>query len=467
MSPALVDRLLEESDGDSVLRIGRKKEFNPEGSSGPTMVEGKGWALPAGAYTPRQIVRANAPLLEVVLHHLGPNPRGMPSTREMLLDNLASNLASNTRESTITIPVKDPGRVEMAEQAVKIGQVLINYAFNESEVPFDPGYLVRSPCEGHLLKPHVSQLMFGPRSLAHLMQVYNEYLHQMVLLRDALLPFENFEDVVIPIGAEPGRKRGMRHIEETRAKFLMEMMTKSITQASVITSAHFLLAPHLPRDNIYGFQYKYGVILPSFFGEGSSLRLLRYFPVIIDEVEESVAFENEYQDYYTAKQTEVSGGKTPKDTLSDKVNTKLQASLIPVPTEKSAVRQLQFALVSGERTPVNIDAGQIAKGRRYAYAVHAPETSSNNSDTDDVSVYSAWKILTETGPGLVKASRGTHLVRTHSNLELLALLGKLYPENVIVLKPGQSVEQAQGAGIGRVGRLVVQAPEKEASIMPK
>ncbi len=173
MSPAIVHVDIEKppSEVSSIhLQFGLATNFVSKGSNGPTMAKGKEWALPAGAYTPRQIVEANAPLLQVVLLHLGPNPPGSLMTpREMLLDNLASNLALGTRESSITIPTRDSSTAEMAAQAVKIGKVLIKYARNVSDVQYDPQYLVRSPCEGHLLQPEVSYLMFGPRSLRHLM----------------------------------------------------------------------------------------------------------------------------------------------------------------------------------------------------------------------------------------------------------------------------------------------------------
>ncbi len=474
MSPALVEQPFEVSSLGP-LRFGRATSFTSKGSNGPTMAKGKAWALPAGTYTPRQIVEANAPLLEVVLHHLGPNPPGSLMTpREMLLDNLASNLALGTRESSITIPTGDPSRAEMAKQAVKIGKVLIDYARSVSEVQHDPEYVVRSPCEGHLLKPEVAYLMFGPRSLRHLMQIYNEYLHQMVLLRDALLPFENFEDVIIPIGAEPGGKRGVRHTEAMRAAFLMEMMTKSVTQASVVKSATSLLAPNLSSDNIYGFQYKYGLVLPAFVVGGTSRGLLRYIPAVIDSFEEQVVFQHEFRDYYTAHRTEIPGaekllsGDKLEGTLAQNATTELQASLLPVPAEDKAARHLQLTLESGKDSPVKIDLGQIARGRRYAYVVGHKHGASSEVVPEEVKVHSAWKVLTESGPGLVMANKGIHLIQASNNIELLALLGKLYPENVVFKKQGQSLEQAQAAGKGlpEAGRFIIELVGTEASIMP-
>ncbi|KAG9680218.1 hypothetical protein KCU87_g495, partial [Aureobasidium melanogenum] len=274
------------------LDIGRALPPLSTGYDGPTMVKGTGWSLPSGAYTARQIVEGCAPLLETVLHHLGPSPPDQPSAREMLLDNLASNLALGTRESSLDIPAKDASRKEFAAQAVKIGKTLVTYARGIKDVSFDTDYAIRSPCEGHLLKPAVALLMFGPRSLAHLMQIYNEYLHQMVLLRDALLPFDNYDEVVIQITAGEGKQRlGMRFTESNRMRFIAELMTKLTTQKSVVESAQSLLAPDLAAENAYGFQYRHGVVLPAAVVGEQSLRLLRYIPAILDDTTLAVSFD--------------------------------------------------------------------------------------------------------------------------------------------------------------------------------
>ena len=53
------------------------------------------------------------------------------------------------------------------------------------------------------------------------MQVYNEWLHQIILLRDFLLPFENFEDVKFEVKA--GAAEGTRPIEGIRSQLLMQL----------------------------------------------------------------------------------------------------------------------------------------------------------------------------------------------------------------------------------------------------
>jgi hypothetical protein len=449
MSPALVEKQFS-------IQVGRAKTFNPKGSNGPTLSKGKSWGLPAGAYTPRQIVEANAPLLETVIHHLGPSPFGEPSAREQLIDNLASNLALNTREASITIPENDPSRVEMAEQATKIGKKLIEYARNITDVTYDPEYVVRSPCEGHLLKPHVSYLMFGPRSLRHLMQIYNEYLHQMVLLRDGLLPFDNFEDVIIPITAEPGRKRGMRHTEDVRSNFLAEMMTKQVTQCSTVKFAQFLLAPSLSSVNSIGFQYEYGTVLPSFIAGGSSGRLLRYLPAVVDDSSERVAFHNKLSDYYTAPRASVT--IVHNSLINDDTQTP-QGFLIPV--GKGESKRLDLSLEYPDGTQAKVDLGQSARGYRYAHFAKG-HGSSLAKVVKGVQTHSARSLLTESGPGLVLPTSGIHLVSAPSNTELYALLGKIYPDNVVVKEKSQPLSIAIEAGkesLPDAGRFIIELGE--------
>ncbi|KAG9597972.1 hypothetical protein KCU77_g4288, partial [Aureobasidium melanogenum] len=451
------------------LSIGRALPPLPTGYDGPTMVKGTGWSLPSGAYTARQIVEGCAPLLETVLHHLGPSPPDQSSAREMLLNNLASNLALGTRESSLEIPAKDASRKEFAAQAFKIGKTLITYAREIKDASFDPDYAIRSPCEGHLLKPAVALLMFGPRSLGHLMQIYNEYLHQMVLLRDALLPFDNYDEVVIPITAGEGKQRlGMRFTEPTRMKFIAELMTKLTTQKSVVGSAQSFLAPDLAVENAYGFQYSYGVVLPAAVVGGQSLRLLRYIPAILDDTTPEVSFEYEFADYYTAPRIEI---PQPSQCIAD-VQDQLSVSnatqhehtncsfAIHENTElKSTSRILRLQMSHANGKCSTVDVGQISRGWRYSYKASA-QSQRPASSTVIASIHGAAHFLANSGSsGLITDKQGgIHLIKCSNNLELLACLGAIYPDNIIILDEGATLEDTEGVGQSLPGepRFVLQ-----------
>jgi hypothetical protein len=42
----------------------------------------------------------------------------------------------------------------------------------------------------------------------------------------------------------------------------------------------------------------------------------------------------------------------------------------------------------------------------------------------------------------VSAKEGIHLIQARNHIEVLALLGKIYPESVTVIKEGESMEAA-------------------------
>ena len=105
------------------------------------------WSLRSGVYTPRELVEGFAPLLETVVHRLGKDAPNSKPARAMLLDNVASNLATDTRESSLPFQknVPDLSRLEMKDQAERIGKSLVAWACNASTGPFHPDLDIRSP----------------------------------------------------------------------------------------------------------------------------------------------------------------------------------------------------------------------------------------------------------------------------------------------------------------------------------
>ncbi|KAI9753504.1 MAG: hypothetical protein M4579_005136 [Chaenotheca gracillima] len=462
MAPSTASNRSFHSAGFQKLVIGRTISPKPEGNRGVPQVKSSKWHLPPGVYTPRQIVDGYAPLLEAVLHNLGPDPSNTIPARKMLLDNMASILRTDTRESSLNLPDAsfDASRNEMRRQALKIGHTIVQYAAEVSEPQLDPKLNIRSPCEGHLLKQSVAQLMFGPRSQMHLMQLYNEWLHQMVLLRDALLPFDNYEEVIIPI---EGTKLGLRHTEQTRSQFLLELLTKSITQKSVVTSAKALLAPRLSTSVGYGFQYEHGVILPAFLAGSPSLRLLHYFPVEVDATAKEVLFDYEFQDYYGAPRTEVSprSGVLQENTWDAAALTAAEPNLrrafleVDQPGGPSTSTLLKLKLEFENDESASVDVGQISRGRRYSYRADEIEAGGNIDAksggtvgfTNASDVHPSTAVLSVTGQGLITTEKGgIHLIPTREAVLGLALLGKIFPENTILLSSGQSARKAETAG---------------------
>lgn len=431
------------------------------------------WGLRSGVYTPRQLVEGFASLLDTVVFRLGNDPPEALPARNQLLDNLVSNLATDTREATLRLSEPlDVSRHEIKEQADRIGNSLVQWARESSSKSIDPELYLRSPCEGHLLtKPNVD-LMFGDRSQPHLMQLFNEYMHQMVLLRDALLPFQNYEEVLLPV---PRKGRGLRHLEQARTQFLAELLVKSTTQRSVVQYAKALLAPGLLDCSSvgYGFQYANGTVLPAFLGGGSTpLHLLRYIPTKFDTatstVTSDILFDYRFDDYYSAPRLEIPRGIVsqaidlsvfPK---GEDLQVDIQGSSIEMVRDSSVdSAQLDLCLKTTNGESVNVDVGQISRGHRYSYLSHDSSleghaVNGNAKPWESVIAHDPLDILRTAEPGLVTAKEGgIHVIPTNSPLIALALLGKLYPENVVLLPADEELKHAQSVGKGFEPKFVI------------
>ncbi|KAL2834642.1 hypothetical protein BJY01DRAFT_259501 [Aspergillus pseudoustus] len=428
------------------------------------------WTLHPGIYTPRQLVQGFAPLLDTVLHHLSPDPNpssNQDQPRTQLLDNIAAILSTDTRESSLPFPshVPDASRAEIRDQARRIGQRLVKWATEATDGFFKPDLVLRSRCEGHLLTPPNVDLMFGRRAKPHLMQLYNEYMHQMVLLRDALLPFYNFEDVCIPISGG-GNVRGLRFLEGPREGFMAKLFTKQVTQTSVVAMARALLSPGLGKAGTgietsgYGFQYGAGLVIPAVFVDDARrpLHLLQYVPAHVDPSRAEIVFQYEFGDYYAAPKVEIPVGTVdsslsafPEIASPGLKEVSLGLRFSDTPSDPAGQLDLRLAFNDGELATV--DVGQIARGHRYSYDPSEP----GPVDTPGI-VHAAHDVLLQPGTGLVTAEEGGfHVISADDRILALAVLGKLYPENVVRLSRKDGLERAVNAGKGFEPKFVVWA----------
>ncbi|KAJ5083044.1 hypothetical protein N7532_012087 [Penicillium argentinense] len=450
------------------LRVTHHKKPTADNGSRDIQPLREAWGLRAGIYTPKKLVDHFAPLLNTVVFHLGDKSLAGKPARTCLLDNLAANLATNTREATLRLSEPlDVSRREMNNQAARIGEALVEWARESSTQSFDPDMYLRSPCEGHLLTPSNVDLMFGDRSQPHLMQLFNEYMHQMVLLRDALLPFQNYQDVLIPVGR---KARGIRHLESARSQFLADLLTRHTTQRNVVTFAKAFLAPGLLHSESvgYGFQYAHGTVLPAFLSGGPTpLHLLQYVPVRIDHTKTDIVFDYRFEDYYAARRTELPTGINRA--LSDLARLPVQG----VTARKEATVAMAGHLKSGENRIlemclalsngkcVSVDLGQIARGHRYSYTIEYPTANGSIHTNRARSFHSAVihdpvDILEAAGTSLLTTKEGgVHVIPTQDPLVALAILGKLYPENVVLLPSEEELEEADKAGKGFEPKFVI------------
>ena len=106
----------------------------------------------------------------------------------------------------------------------------------------------------------------------------------------------------------------------------------------------------------------------------------------------------------------------------------------------------------------------MSRGTRYSYKVFANEDKAAvTSFSAAASVHTAMKVLASgEDDELVTAKEGgVHLIQATSQVEILALLGRIYPDNIIVLKAGASLKDAEEAGQALPGepRFVLQVIE--------
>lgn len=419
------------------------------------------WKIASGVYNPRQIVFLVSPLLETVITGLGRDPQNGVSSRKLLVDGLAMLLSPTSKESALPIPLHsaDASRREIAKQSFKIGKTLTQYVDDLSDPSLMNSVQVQTPCEGYIWTDAVAHLLRGPRGSGELIHIYNEWLHQIVLLRDFLLPFQNYTDVQLLIQSRTGP--GLRDFEELRSRFLVQCLTRNMSQKALVDVAKVFTAPSLPSGG-YGLQYSQGLILPAFLSGSNSIHLLRFHGAHLDgslaDPKAEILFDYEYEKYPFAQQSNICepieivppGRWSPSARKSMKFNIR-ECSLGAQKHDNQcqARYQLKLQIKVNESMHVAIDLGQIARGRRYAYQLAEIRVSQHVAPEEGWStsarVYNPLAILSQ--PGLVTAQdEGLHLIPAANPVIGLALLGKLYPQNVVMLGADQPPAVAEAIG---------------------
>ncbi|SFB59835.1 hypothetical protein SAMN05216312_11623 [Cohnella sp. OV330] len=418
------------------------------------------WDIPDGVYTAREVVKALGVLLEAIHVQLAE-----AANREALLTNIENSLAIAGRETTLplgVLPLHDPARSELSAQAGRIGEALSKWAREfdgESRGLGELGaevlgrLIFRSRCDHHLWTHEVTDILQGPAGGPPVMQLFNEYLHQIVLLRDALLPFENWEEV--PIELKARNARGLRYTEQAHSEFLSLFLARPLDHKSLVHYAKSLLAPELSAAG-YGFQYRLGTILPASLGSELARApryLLRWYPVKTAESvdgRDSIAFEYEYPDYYAAPRSLLGPGSPEGQEADERLNGITEAYL-QAAVQASGQAAIQFCL-STDDGAYAVDLGQIFRGHRFHYRSNPANDQAGSQSSDQerpvIERHAADRVLSLSG--LVTNEAGVHEVATEGNeLVIRALLGKLYPENVVLLERGDSEERKAALGAGK------------------
>lgn len=423
------------------IRFGTRAEPLPAGRNDVEIDEA--WDLPRGPMTARQIVDCLDTLLEAACVRLGHEVDRRP-----LLQSMSATLSIAGREASLplmALDFPDPLRRELAAQAAGIGRCIAAWAAEANEAGIARsrfsrealGQLeLRSRCDGHPWTERATGLLTGERGGPAVMQLYNEWLHQLVLLRDALLPFENWQQVPLPLHVHEAR--GLRGFEPARAMFLAGFLTRIATHASIVAygRALFESQPVSPDSDVYGFQAELGLAVPSVIGRddiaGAPKGLLTWHPTVVAQPQpgRTLPFRCALADYFAASRSPL--GRSAGLHLDDGAAILAEGTTLLLEIGADGRRH-------------RVDLGQCMRGQRFAYR---PAAGATATEPLEVKHHGATAALGR--PGLVTAESGIHVFDTAGDpLLALALLGKIYPENVVLAEsaPWNAV-LAAGKGYG-------------------
>ncbi|GGS53722.1 hypothetical protein AB0E75_25085 [Streptomyces griseoviridis] len=406
-------------------------------STAPPALGGSRWhTFPAAGttLTAREFFTATEPLLQGVI-----DAGALTAADDALLaEQIRATLALGTRETSLPLrigPDSAPPARELGAQAEEIGRELASWATASfrrlltDRIPLPAGPLVvRSHCYGHLLTPAAAERLLhrgGPVT----MQLYNEWLHQIVLLRDALLPFTPWQDV--PLRISP---LGLRHLEEARDTFLTELLVRRVRHTSVVAFARRAVTGTDGPDG-YGFDAPGGTALPAVLGLPpltAPRYLLTWRPGPAPGA--PVSYVAELPDYYAAPRTPVEELPATPAAAGP-----LTARVVPGPVT-GATRTAAVEVTRADGTAARVDLGQALRGHRFARREDA--AAPLPARTAEL-----WTALR--APGLVWTGAGDTTVDATGQdpLVTLALLGRLYPENVTLraaAHPAHSADDRAG-----------------------
>ncbi|MFE7031933.1 hypothetical protein ACFU9Y_16605 [Streptomyces sp. NPDC057621] len=391
--------------------------------------------------TAREFFTATEPLLQGII-----DDNALTSADgEVLEEQIRATLALGTRETSLPLtigPDSAPAARELGAQAEIIGRELASWATSTLErlfidrIPLPAGPLiVRSHCYGHLLTPAAADLLLGRRGGPVTMQLYNEWVHQIVLLRDALLPFTNWQDV--PLLITP---TGLRHTEPARDAFLTELLVRQIRHTSIVGFArHVVTGASGPAG--YGFESGGAAVLPAVLGRPPLTAPRHLLSWRADAAaEDTVTYVAELQDYYAAPRTLVED-LPPANAAPGPLLARTITGPVAAGTRTARVE------VTHDGTTVQVDLGQALRGHRFARRpdpVAGDTHSEATPRTADV-----WSTLR--APGLVWTQAGdvTLDATGQDDLVVLALLGRLYPENVTLRPAGHFGDHSADDSAGR------------------
>lgn len=407
--------------------------------------------------TAEDYVDAIAVLLQGVLESNG------KEGPEVLIDQLRATLSLGGPHSALPL-TSSPRRAnnDLIKQADVVSKRLITWADEalarrmSDPVALPGGKLeVRSNCYGHSLIEPAKFTLLGPKGGPTPMMLFNEWIHQMVLLRDALLPFTNWQEVPLLVD-----ERGLRRIEKAREEFLGEMLVRQIRHTSIVNFArHAVDIGGSPAAEGYGFAYERGSVLPSVVNASTVLvptHLLTWSSERATVNGAVSMFIPRESSYFSAQRTEAATHENTdhKASLAG-ATTCLSDELLP-----SGDRYADIEVTVAEK-PIRVDLGQALRGHRYSYPVAGAASEPADGAARwlrDATPIDAGSVIE--GPGMAWSKSGDYSIEAgQDGLASLALLGAIYPENVVVRLASS---EASPTSVGKTGpaRFVITLPDE-------
>ncbi|NTF96105.1 LysR family transcriptional regulator [Rhizobium rhizogenes] len=212
-------------------------EINLTQPAGVPVIE---WPIHAEEMTPEALVREAAALLDAICLRLG-----SAADRRLLLDGLRYCLKTSGAVTTLSEDFRDRTRRNLSRSLQQISNQIQSWAEaasgnrSEDRVKLIEPPMVRfefeSLCAGHKWEEPVSRLLHRSDGGRMTMQLYNEWVHQLVIVRDISLPFQDWRERPLWV-AEPGDNRGIRRFEPLRRRFHSEIISQLPPERSL---AHF------------------------------------------------------------------------------------------------------------------------------------------------------------------------------------------------------------------------------------
>jgi hypothetical protein len=384
---------------------------------------------PQSVATARDVVRAAGGLLDAAVRACG---GGDPARRD-LVAGLAAILSADTAYSTLRLDTgaTDHGpRHELAAQAERASAYVLelvdDVAIRDTPRLSD----IRSSCVGYVWTPEVVERLIKPSDQHRARNLYNEWQWQLVLLRDALIPFTDPTVVELAVGAD-----GLTRLSDARDHFVVELMTRRISHATIVDfAAEAVLGRH--RTGAFGFTTARATVLPPVV-TARSLKvpayLLSYTPLVEPPLPTATFLVPSVDDYWATPSEPIHGAPRARDEVEVVA---LHSQLSRGAPHDEGALSLDLS-VGFDSHAWSVDLGQALRGHRYAHRPSASIGDPGRPADEQVSAWSGCAVLRVDQS--VDAPRGVQLIPTGGQVPLgLALLGRLRPGHV-VLYAGEDV----------------------------